>query len=100
MDLQKYISFKPSDPDIHLWAGNLLFNIGAFEDAVKAYSHANNINKNEKILLIRAKCYMILKELNSALSDMSRIIEITNDKMVIFDRDSLTALKSASMSSS
>lgn len=42
-DLQKFISLKPHDPDIHLWAGNLLFNIGAYDNAVKAYSHSNEI---------------------------------------------------------
>ena len=74
--MQKYVSIKPSEPDIHLWAGNLLFNIGAFDDAIKAYSHANDINKNSDILLLRAKCYMVFKELNSALEDMDRMIEL------------------------
>ncbi len=76
VDLQKYVNIKPSDPDIHLWAGNLLFNIGAYEDAIKAYSHVNNISKNCDILLLRAKCYMVFKELNSALEDMEKIIEL------------------------
>lgn len=26
---------KPTDPDINLWAGNLLFSIGAYDNAVK-----------------------------------------------------------------
>jgi len=38
-------AIRPNDPEIHLWAGNLLFNIGAFEDAVKAYSHIINNKK-------------------------------------------------------
>jgi tetratricopeptide (TPR) repeat protein len=42
-DLQKYISLKPNDPEIHKWAGNLLFNSCAFDDAVKAYSHSDVI---------------------------------------------------------
>ncbi len=36
----------------------------------------NNINKNCDILLLRAKCYMVFKELNSALEDMEKIIEL------------------------
>ena len=43
-DLQKYTQLNPKNPDIHLWAGNLLFNVGAVDDAVKAYSHLENIN--------------------------------------------------------
>jgi tetratricopeptide (TPR) repeat protein len=57
----------------------LLFNIGAFDDAIKAYSHANNINKNSDILLLRAKCYMVFKELNSALEDMEKMIELNEE---------------------
>jgi hypothetical protein len=45
-NLQSYMSFRPSSPEIHVWAGHLLFFIGAFEDAAKAYSNINNINKN------------------------------------------------------
>ena len=43
--LHYIIAIRPNDPEIHLWAGNLLFNIGAFEDAVKAYSHIINNKK-------------------------------------------------------
>ena len=45
-NLQSYMAFRPSSPEIHVWAGHLLFFIGAFEDAAKAYSNINNINKN------------------------------------------------------
>ena len=44
---------NPSDPNIHMWAGNLLFSIGAFEDAIKAYSNISNINKNSNIVINR-----------------------------------------------
>lgn len=42
-DLQKYISYRPLDPEIHIMAGRLLFSIGASEDAVKAYNNCTNI---------------------------------------------------------
>ena len=71
IDIQKYISEKPDDPEIHMWAGNLLFNTGAFEDAAKAYSNSENIKKDEILLLLRAKCYIVLKELNAALADLN-----------------------------
>lgn len=92
-DLQKYISLKPQDPDIHECAGNLLFNIRAYEDAVKTYSHCTNIQKNEKLLKLRINCNLVMKELNNALSDMESFISITQDQKMIFDRNSLTALK-------
>ena len=40
------MSFRPSSPEIHIWAGHLLFYIGATEDATKAYSNISNISKN------------------------------------------------------
>ncbi|EGR34644.1 hypothetical protein IMG5_005100 [Ichthyophthirius multifiliis] len=100
VDLQKFVNIKPQDPDIHLWAGNLLFNIGAYEDAIKAYSHVNNISKNCDILLLRAKCYMVFKELNSALEDMEKIIELNQENLDIrFDQVCLMSLKIASQGS-
>ena len=88
-DLQKFISLKPNDPEIHLWAGNLLFNIGAHDNAVKAYSHSAEIVSSTQLMTLRAHCYIILKELNSALMDLTRIIELTGDKAIFVDRDAL-----------
>lgn len=42
-DLQSYISYRPLDSEIHVVAGKLLFSIGAYEDAIKAYGHCPNI---------------------------------------------------------
>ncbi len=42
-DLQTYIGKKPLDSQVHSVAGQLLFSIGAFEDAVKAYNYSPNI---------------------------------------------------------
>ena len=46
VDLQTYMTYRPSSPEIHIWAGHMLFSIGASEDAAKAYSNINSINKN------------------------------------------------------
>ena len=46
IDLQSYMTYRPSSPEIHIWAGHLLFYIRAYEDANKAYSNVNNINRN------------------------------------------------------
>jgi hypothetical protein len=37
MDLQTYITLRPDDMQIHKYAGHLLFENGAFEDALAAY---------------------------------------------------------------
>ena len=92
-DLQKYISLKPQDPDIHECAGNLLFNIKAYEDAIKTYSHCTNISKNEKLLKLRINCNLVMKELNNALTDMQTFVDLTQDEKMIFDKEALTALK-------
>jgi hypothetical protein len=39
-----------------MWAGNLLFNSGAHDDAIKAYSHSDAVHKDENLLFLRAKC--------------------------------------------
>ena len=101
LDIQKYISIMPNDPNIHLWAGNLLFNTGAFEDAAKAYTNSETIQKSENLLLLRARCYIALKELNPALNDLNRLIEISsNPNLAAFDRECLLSLKIATTTKS
>jgi len=41
MDFQKLILASPDDPTVHVSAGNLLMLTGAYEDAIKAFSNAN-----------------------------------------------------------
>ena len=98
MDIQKYISGKPEDGYIHLWAGNLLFNTGAYKDAAKAYSNSESINKSEKLLRLRSRCNLILKELNAALADLTRLVEMktNNNIQYLIDRECLLSLKVAS----
>lgn len=93
---------KQHDPDIHLWAGNLLFNIEAYADAIKTYSNVSGIANKPDILLLRAKCYIVFKELNCALEDMDRIIELKTDiaKNITFDKYCLSSLKTASSAAS
>ena len=78
-----------------MWAGNLLFNSGAYEDAIKAYSHSDLINEDETLLYLRAKCFLVLKDVNAANEDFNRIIGLKPNKNVAFDRACLNALKTA-----
>ncbi|EGR32790.1 hypothetical protein IMG5_070720, partial [Ichthyophthirius multifiliis] len=101
-DLQRYVDIKrktikkeDDSSDIHLWSGNLLFNIGAFEDAIKAYSNINGINKNEEYLLLRIKCYFAMKDLTSTIEDIDSLLQLnSNNKEISIDKICLESLKS------
>ncbi len=84
-DLQAYMSYKPSSPDIHIWAGHLLFYIGACEDACKAYSNVNNISKNPEVLGYRAMCNLSSKDVISTVTNLKLILEIKYSNEVYFD---------------
>lgn len=89
-DLQKYISLRPSDPNIHLYAGNLLFNNGAYEDAIRAYTHSDLIETNPELLLLRAKCNIVLLELSAALKDITTvIIQIGNQTLIELEGETI-----------
>ena len=46
-DLQEYVSHRIIEPDIHHHAAEFLFNIGAYDDAAKAYSNISDIKRNK-----------------------------------------------------
>lgn len=96
IDLQSYMSFRPSSPEIHIWAGHLLFYIGAYEDAAKAYSNINNINKNFEVLLYRTKCYLTCKDVLNALANLKLMLEVKNDPKTMFDYQVLECLRECS----
>lgn len=76
---------KPSSPDIHIWAGHLLFYIRAYEDANKAYSNINNVNKNFEVLLYKVKCSLIVKDVLNAIANLKLMLEIKRDPKTLFD---------------
>ena len=79
------MTYRPSSPDIHIWAGHLLFYIKAYEDANKAYSNINNVNKNCEVLLYKVKCSLIVKDVLNALANLKLMLEIKKDPKTIFD---------------
>lgn len=89
------MTYRPSSPDIHIWAGHLLFCIGAYQDAAKAYSNINNIQKNPKILIERAKCYIAYKDVSSAMQDLKLILEVQPhpDPKTKFDYEIIEAIR-------
>ncbi len=94
LDIQSYISIKGNDPNIHLWAGNLLFSTGAYEDATRAYSNSENINKSEVLLCRRAKCYLLIKEPTLALNDLCKLVDLqtTSNIHYYIDRECLRSI--------
>ena len=79
------MTYRPSSPYIHIWAGHLLFYIKAYEDANKAYSNINNVNKNFEVLLYKVKCSLIVKDVLNALANLKLMLEIKKDPKTIFD---------------
>jgi hypothetical protein len=90
------MSFRPSSPEIHVWAGHLLFYIGAYEDAAKAYSNINNVNKNFEVLLYKAKCYLTCKDVLNTLVNLKCMLDIKADDKILFDHEMLECLRECS----
>lgn len=83
---------------VHIYAGNLLMTTGSYEDATKAFTNADNIHKSALALYQRSRCHVALNNMNDALKDLNKVIEISpNDKVALSDKECLTALKNASV---
>lgn len=97
MDFQKIIVIEPKNPMVHIYAGNLLMTTGSYEDATKAFTNADNIQKSALALYQRARCHVALNNMMEAASDLNKVIEIAaNDRVALNDRECLNALKQAS----
>lgn len=82
---------------VHIYAGNLLMTTGSYEDATKAFTNADNIQKSALALYQRARCHVALNNMSEALKDLNKVIEIAgSDKVAQADRECLNALKLAS----
>ena len=89
MDFQKLILASPDDPVVHVSAGNLLMLTGAYEDAMKAFSNANECKPTKLATYQRAKCNVLCGDIEAAHTDLSFVIEIDDSKTALFDRDTL-----------
>lgn len=87
---------KKNTPQIHIWAGHLLFSIQAYDDANRAYSNIHNIHKNFEVLLYRVKCYLIVKDVLNALNYLKSMLEIQHDIKIAFDYEILECLRECS----
>jgi tetratricopeptide (TPR) repeat protein len=98
MDFQKLIVLEPKNSSVHIYAGNLLMTTGSYEDATKAFTNADNIQKSPLALYQRSRCHVALNSMQEALNDLNKVIEISkNDKVAIQDRECLNALMNCSI---
>ena len=71
---------------------------GSYEDATKAFTNADNIEKSPLALYQRSRCHVALNNMAEALDDLNKVIEISmTDKVAIQDRECLNSLKSCSI---
>jgi tetratricopeptide (TPR) repeat protein len=92
------IVLEPKNPSVHIYAGNLLMTTGSYEDATKAFTNADNIKKSPLALYQRSRCHVALNQMEEALDDLNKVIEISpNDKVALQDRECLNALKTCSL---
>mmetsp|Transcript_16547 Transcript_16547/g.11874 ORF Transcript_16547/g.11874 Transcript_16547/m.11874 type:complete len:104 (-) Transcript_16547:82-393(-) len=81
---------------VHIYAGNLLMTTGSYDDATKAFSNADSVQKSALAFYQRARCHIALANLEGAFKDLSLVVERTpHDKIAQVDRDCLGALKTA-----
>ena len=69
---------NPNDPEIHKYAGHLLFENGAFEDAIQAYENGEipKTIDNYDVFLTRAKTFFLLGRFDKALSDLEVVTSL------------------------
>ena len=72
-DFQEIIQIQPEDPQMHIHAGNILMMIGAYEQAINAYTNAYTLKDIPMALSGRAKCFISLCEISKALDDREKM---------------------------
>ena len=65
-------ALRPEDKHVHTFAGHLLFENGAFEDALHAYNQEPLSIGDTEAFLTRGKTYFLLGRFEEASEDMLR----------------------------
>lgn len=68
------LALKPDDPEVHKYAGQILFENGAFEDSLVAFSHQTipHIVENYDYFLTQAKSFFLLGKFKQAEEFMKK----------------------------
>lgn len=84
---------------VHIYAGNLLMTTGSYEDATKAFTNADSVQKSSLAFFQRARCFIALASMDNALKDLTLVVERTpSDKIAQVDKECLQAIKLALIS--
>ena len=76
---------------VHIYAGNLLMTTGSYDDATKAFTNADSVQKSALAFYQRSRCNIALANMDQAL-----VVERSpQDKIAYVDRECLNALKQA-----
>ena len=94
-DFQKLAALSPNDPQVHIHAGDLLMLTGSIEDALKAYLNANSTKIMPESYIQRAKCYLLIDNLDDAISELKLYCKAQTTPSVTYDLEMLEILKNA-----
>ena len=78
---------RPNDDEIHKFAGKLLFENGAFEDAIIAFEHSviEKDIKNIDTFLTKSKTFFLLGQFHEASRIMEIVYELDPKPAFLFD---------------
>lgn len=83
---------------VHIYAGNLLMTTGSYDDATKAFTNADSVQKSPLAFYQRSRCNIALANMDQALKDLNLVVERSpQDKIAYVDRECLNALKQTIM---
>jgi tetratricopeptide (TPR) repeat protein len=79
---------------VHVYAGNLLMTTGSYDDATKAFTNANCVQKCSLALYQRARCHIALSDIDEAYQDLLKVMEMTpHDRIAFIDKECLHTIK-------
>ena len=100
MDFQKLIVLDPKNPNVHIYAGNLLMTTGAYQDATKAYSNADVVSDTAEAAFHRARCFAALNKLDQSVKEMRKVVKMDKHEMLAYpDLDWLEILNNLAIDS-
>ncbi|CAD8164820.1 unnamed protein product [Paramecium octaurelia] len=93
LDLQKYVELREQYSINYQTVGILYFLIGAYDEAIQAFSNCRTLEGYYE----KVKVLIYGKELNSALNELTIIIEEMHNQEAVIDYQVLTILRESSL---
>lgn len=84
---------KPDDPQIHKYAGFLLFQNCAYEDCLSAFAHGSELLSDIDIIETKAKCYFVMGKLGDCLDNLEQYEKQSGDVAYIVDSIAINLLR-------